>query len=169
VKLCGASGCTTTDDQGIGVAFDDSRHSGPPSGPAPFLRALVRFREPVPLGQDPPKHPRTSPVWFVLVPGQKLIRSRESSGWLKVEDHGGLREFLARVKPYPASRFPGWLRSTLEAGTARPARPAAPGASVDDGGPPVARRTAGCRRCSGARSRSRAALAGPWARRPASG
>jgi hypothetical protein len=77
------------------------------------MRALVRFQEPVPVGQDPPEHPRTIPVWFVVLPRQYLIRSRESSGWLRIEDHGGLREFLARVRPYPQSEFPGWLRRGL--------------------------------------------------------
>lgn len=113
VKLCGASGCAETQDPKIGVAFDDSHPTGPPSAPSPFMRALVRFQEAVPVGQDPPKHPRIIPVWFVVIPGQQLIRSRETSSWLRIEDHGGLRAFLARVRPYPAAEFPVWLRRYL--------------------------------------------------------
>jgi hypothetical protein len=113
VKLCGASGCTETQQPLVGVAFADSKPSDPPSAPMPFMRALVRFQEPVPAGQNPPKHPRTVPVWFVVIPAQHLIRSRETSSWLRIEDPGGLREFLARVRPYPASEFPGWLRRDL--------------------------------------------------------
>jgi hypothetical protein len=115
VTLCGISGCTRTQDQAVGVAFDDSEHTGPPSRPVPFMRALVRFQEAVPPGQNPPVHPRTIPVWFVVLPQQYLIRSGESSGWLRIVDHGGLREFLARVRPYPASAFPNWLRGTVTA------------------------------------------------------
>ena len=115
VELCGVSGCTTTHERSIGVAFAESSAGGPPSRPAPFVRALVSFHEDVPPGQDPPEDPPVVSVDFLLIPGQNLIRAPEDSGWRRIEDHGGLPKFLARVRPYPARRFPAWARRGLSA------------------------------------------------------
>jgi hypothetical protein len=120
VELCGVSGCTTTHRGSIGAAFAESSAGGSPSRPAPFLRARVSFHEEMPPGpgSGPAESPRVVSVRYVLIPGQNLIRSPEDSDWRRIEDHGGLPKFLARVRPYPARRFPAWARRTLRANPA---------------------------------------------------